>query len=595
MDELVKLAEYNNYEMNQTNQSLIEFIDFTELLFQQNQFLYEDLNDKLTQIIKYLSLFNENFIGAFKLNVSHYKLNQAFENDTLSLYLSEEYISFSDFLLLITSRYGIIMKNFDDLYNPIYILNKTGVDIFNNIYPKQKLNTYQINIYLMILDYRAFSEHFDLIIYSMGIHTFNIKNKFKKILFIIFSLDLLLVIAIIISLILFVTVFFVLVFYIMKNINDKLEEKFNETSIKEILIKKLYNLKLLLSFYDNDINIPINDLNNIYNDYRENLNTKVKEELKMYKKEGKNINENKNMNCIEIYKVIKKYEIFKNSGRKNTYSYSLIIIIITSLVVYIFILLRWIVFFKNDNLVLNCVALCEDANTSTNKLMNNLLIMIYDNQTLDEISQSLQTKDYISYLFTKLGLFYEAGGMFSRINLFDSTHTDQNTYFDCWLFYQNLQDDLFEKLKNKYINEQDKLYITMFVFCEWSKAMEFKNYKSTYLQLYNNVEVIMENFVNLKYENIISFVSDYEIIKIEIIYLITYIYLMEMVNQNILLFIMEMMNLLGKNIISTSIIFAFLLIFLLLIIYIMYIRNINNDYKKFLQIKKVFKICNLNE
>ena len=190
MDELEKLADYNYYEKNLTNQSMFDFIDFTELLFQQNQFLYEDLNKKLTQIIKYLSIFNDNFIGAFKLNISHYKLNQAFENDKLSLNLSEEYISFSDFLLLITSRYGIIMKKFDDLYNPIYILNKTGVDIFNNIYSKQKLNTYQINIYLMILDYRAFSDYFDLIINSIGIHTFNIKIKFKKILYIIFGLNL---------------------------------------------------------------------------------------------------------------------------------------------------------------------------------------------------------------------------------------------------------------------------------------------------------------------------------------------------------------------------------------------------------------------
>ena len=595
MDELEKLAEHNYYGNNLTNQNMLDFIDFKELLFQQNQFLYDDLNTKLTHIIKNLTIFNDNFIGAFKLNISHYKLNQAFENNKLSLYLSEEYISFSDFLLLITSRYGIIMKKFDDLYNPIYILNKTGDDIFNNIYSKQKLNTYQINIYLMILDNRAFSEHFDLIINSIGMHTFNIKNKFKKILFIIFGLNLFLVIVILLSLILFISIFFFLAFNIMKNINDKLEEKFNETSIKEILMKKLYNLKLLLSFYDNDINTPINDLNNIYNDYRENLNTKVKEEIKMYKKEGKNINEKKNKNCIEIFKVINKYEIFKNSGRKNTYFYSLIIIIIVNLVLYIFVYLRWIVFFQNDNLVLNCVALCEDVNGSTNKLMNNLLIMIYDNQTLDDISQSLQTKDYISHIFTKLGLFYEAGGMFSRINIFDSIHTDQNTFFDCWLFYKNLQNDLFEKLKNKYINEQEKLFTTMFIFCEWSKAMEFKNYKATYLQLYNNVEVIMENFANLEYENIILFIIEYEIIKIEIIYLITYIYLVEMVNQNIITFILEMMNLLGKNITSTSIIFFFLLIFLLLIIYIIYIRNINNDYRKFLQIKKVFKICNLNE
>ena len=594
MDELKKYTE-RNYGENRTILNTLEFIDFTELLFQQNKFLYEDLNIKLTQIIKYLSFFNENFIGTFKLNISHYKLNQAFENDTLILNLSEEDITFSDFLLLITSRYGIIMQNFDDLYNPIYILNKTGVDIFNNIYSKQKLNTYQINIYLMILDYRTFSEHFDLIINSIGMHTFNIKKKFKKLLFIIISLNLILVIVILSSLLLFVGVFFFLAFNVLKNINDKLEEKFNETSIKEILMKKMHNLKLLLSFYDNDINAPINDLNNIYNDYRENLNTKVKEEMKMYKKEGKNINEKKNKNCLEMIKVIHKYEILKNSGRKNTYFYSLIFIIITSIIIYIFIFLRWIVFHKRDDVILNCVALCEDVNTSTNKLMNNLLIMIYDNQTLDDISQSLQTKDYISYIFTKLGYLYEAGGMFSRANVFDSTYTDQNINFDCWLFYQNLQNNLFEKLKNKYINEQVKLFTTMFIFCKWSKAMEFKNYKSTYLQLFNNVEVIMENFVNLKYENIISFFVEYGMIKIETIYLITYIYLMEIMNQNVFTFIMEMMNLLGKNIISTSIIFFFLLIFLLFIILVMYIRNINNDFKKFLQIKKVFRICNLNE
>jgi len=594
MDELKKLAEYN-YQGENGEYQIDGFIDFTELLFHQNQFLYEDLNSKLIQIIKNLPNFDEDFVGTFKLNISHYNLNQHFENDTLSLYLSEELIPFSDFLLLVTSRYAIIMNNFEDLYNPIYILNKTGVDIFNNIYSKQKLSTYQINIYLMILDYKAFSEYLDLTVEAMGLHTSNIKNKFKKILFIIISLNLFLVIFILASLVLFVSIFFFLAFNTMKNINDNLEEKFKETSIKEILIKKLYNLKLLLLFYDNDINIPINDLNNIYNDYRENLNTKVKEEMKMYKKEGKNINEKKDKNCIEIFKLIQKYEILKNSGRKNTYFYSLIFIIIISLIIYIFIFIRWIIFFKKDDLMMNCVTLCENVNTSTNRLMNNLLIMIYNNKTLDDISRSLKMQDYISYIFTKLSSLYEAGGMFSRANVFGSTYTDENINFNCWLFYQNLQNDLFEKLKNKYINEQQKLFVTMYIFCEWSKALEFKNFKAIYLMLYNNVEVIMENFDNLKYENIILFFIHYEIIKIEIIYLITYIYIMEMMNQNVLVFIMEMMKRLEKNIISTSIIFLFLLIFLLLIIFIVYIRNINNDCNKFLQIKKVFKICNLNE
>ena len=595
MDSLKDLAEENIYKENSKNLNESLLLDFTEIIFQQSQFIYESLNTELAQIIKYLSYFKGNFIENFKLNISHYKINQNFENNTLTLYLSKKNLTFSDFLLLVTSRYGVIMKDKKDLYNPIYILNKTSDNIFNNIYSKQKLNSYQINRYLMILDYRAYSEHFENVIISMGGHTFNIKDKLKKLLFITISLNLFLVIVIIASLILFVCIFFYLVFNVLKNINDKLEEKFSESTIKEILRKKLYNLKLLLSFYDNDINVPINDLNNIYNDYRENLNTKMKEEMKMNKKEGKNINEKKNKNCIEIFKVIKRYEILKISGRRNIYLYSLLFIIIGSLIIIIFSFLRMIIVNRRDDIMMNCVALCEDVNSSTNRLMNNLLIMIYNNQTLDDISQSLQNKDYISYIFGKLGTFYEAGGMFSRVNTLDSTQTDQNIIFNCWLFYQTLQNDLFEKLKNKYINEQDKLFFTMFISCEWSKAMEFKNFKATYLQLYNNVEVIMENFVNLEYGNIILFFIEYEVIKIEIIYLITYIYFMDIMNQNVLLFIQEIMNSLGKNVINTSIIFFFLLSFLLLIIFVIYIRNINNDCRKFLQIKKVFKICNLNE
>ena len=125
--------------------------------------------------------------------------------------------------------------------------------------------------------------------------------------------------------------------------------------------------------------------------------------------------------------------------------------------------------------------------------------------------------------------------------------------------------------------------------------MEFKNYRAIYLQLYNNIEIIMENFDNLDYENIVLFFNDYAIIKIEIIYLITYVYLVEIMNKNINLFSKQIINLLGTYVISTSITFFSLLVLLVIIIYIVYIRNVDNDCKKFIQIRKVFKVCNLNE
>ena len=598
MNELIKFSEktYSNSSIYGINSSMLSFIDFTELIFNQNHFLYEDLNIQLSSIIKYLSLFDkENLIKDLKLNISHYKINQNFENDTLELFLSEEYLPFSDFLLLITSRYGIIIKNFEDLYNPIYILNKTGVEIFNNIYNKKMLNLYQINIYLMILDYKSFSNNFDFVMTIMNTHIFNMKNKFKSLMYIFIFLNLFLVMVILLLLIIYVSLYLFIVLNILKKINDKLEEKLGESSIKEILRKKIYNLKLLLSFYENDLNVPINNLNNIYIDYKDNLNTKIKEEMKMNKKEVKNLIENNNKNCIQIYKVLNKYKLLKNSGRKSIYLKSLIFIIIISLLLFIIIFLNWIIFFKRDQITLDWVILGEDINSSTNKLMNNLLIMIYDNQTLDDISQSIKTKDYISYIFTKLSQLYDALGIFMKLNFLTPAYTNENLNYNCWLFYKNLQDDLFEKIKNKYINEQDELFITFYIFCQWSKAMEFKNYRAIYLQLYNNIEVIMENFDNLTYQNIVLFFNEYEIIKIEIIYLITYVYLVEIMNKNINLFTQQIINMLGKYIISTSITFFSLLVLLIIIIYAIYIRNVNNDCKKFIQVRKVFKVCNFNE
>ena len=594
MNELIK-GDTASY-INKINQNMSAFTDLTELLFNQNNFLYVELNIQLSSIIKYLSLFdNENLIKNFKENVFHYKINQNFENDTLELYLSEEYLLFSDFLLLLTSRYGMIIKNFEDLYNPIYILNKTGAEIFNNIYNKKKLNSYQINIYLMILDYKHYSEHFDLIIKEIRIHISNLKKKFKRLMYCFMILNLFLVMAILLILVIYVSLYFFIIINILKSINNKLEEKLGETSIKEILRKKIYNLKLILSFYENDLNVPINDLNNIYSDYKDNFNSKVKEEMKMNKKEEKNQIENNNKNCNQIFKVIRKYELLKNSGRKSIYFNSLIFIIIISLIIFIIILLKWIIFFKRDKITLDWITLSEDINSSTNKLMNNLLIMIYDNQTLEDISQSMQTRDYISYIFDKLGELYEAGGLLMKLNFLTQAYTNSNINFNCWLFYRTLQDNLFEKIKNKYINEQDKLFNTLYIFCDWSKVMEFKNYKTMYLQLYNNIEIIMENFDNLTYKNIVLFFYENRIIKLEVIYLITYIYLVEMMNKNFKYFISEMINILGTNVISTAVAFFILLVLLIIIIFFIYIRNVNNDCKKFIQIRKVFKVCNLNE
>ena len=222
--------------------------------------------------------------------------------------------------------------------------------------------------------------------------------------------------------------------------------------------------------------------------------------------------------------------------------------------------------------------------------------MIFNNQTLDDISSSIEGKDYIKYIYNKLTDIYIADQYFYMLDEIP-TINDYNIKFDCKLFYQNLKNDLFEQLKNKYKNETQKLYNTMNYFCNWSNVMMFKRYKTVYLQLFQQVKILMENFNNNdSYEGIVKSInSNDDIGRIEIIFLITYKYLIDVINSNVEIMITTMMKKMGKNIIITSLIYLIMLIILAFVIYFVYLRNINSDFKKFIQVKKVFKVCNTNE
>ena len=56
-----------------------------------------------------------------------------------------------------------------------------------------------------------------------------------------------------------------------------------------------------------------------------------------------------------------------------------------------------------------------------------------------------------------------------------------------------------------------------------------------------------------------------------------------------------MVNRMESYIIFHLITFISILIILTFTIFFIYIRNLDNDCKKFIQVKKVFKICNIND
>ena len=603
MNDMTMASMIYSYLVDLTNKDLdnknMKFVNFTELIYTQNQFLYIHLNNILSNLTKYLTSFDEkDVISSFNLNVPHYKISQNMKNNNITISPSKENISFSDFLLLMTSRFGILTNDINDITKPIYILNKTGNNAFNNVYTQEKLSSYQENIYLMILDYKTFSSYLELVNNEIGMFSYFRKAKIKKIIYIFINLNLFVLILILIILFGYISLYLIVIFKILDDVYIDLRKKIGVSFVKDIFIKKIDNLKLLLNFFENDINKTINDLNDIYNDYHEKYNLKLKEESKLFRKEGKNEIQvkKKKIGCIKLIKIFMKFQLYKYTKRKKLYAVAILFNLILILSIYFIIFFKWIRFFNQDDIALKWVDAGTQFSSDTSKLMNNFLIMLFNNQTLDDISSSVEGKDYIKYIYNKLTDIYIADKYFYMLDEIP-TINDYNIKFDCKLFYQNLNNDLFEQLKNKYKNETQKLYNTMNYFCNWSNVMMFKRYKTIYLQLFQQVKIIMENFNNNdSYDGIVKSINNNDDIgRIEIIFLITYTYLIDVINSNVEIMITTKMKKMGNNIIITALIYLIMLIILTFVLYFVYLRNINNDFKKFIQVKKVFKVCNTNE
>jgi hypothetical protein len=261
---------------------------------------------------------------------------------------------------------------------------------------------------------------------------------------------------------------------------------------------------------------------------------------------------------------------------------------------YISILIIWYIYFKKDTLLGEWIPLTDGATLDTSKLMNSLLTMIYNNQTLDEISLSFKTKDYISYIYTKLTYLYQAD-KYKEIVKSITNFEEKNLNYDCTYFTNNLNNQFFSSLLNKFIDEQEELNNTINSFCKMSKSMDFENYKTIFLQLFSLIKSSMINFKNYEYNDIIEFIDKYEIYKIEIMYLLTYSFWLDLLNQNVQQSMIIMTNKMKTDINVSLAIILIIVIILIFLTFFIYIRNIKNDCKNFIHIRKLFRVYNSNE
>ena len=574
------------------------FVDFSELLFKQAKILSNKLEYILGDLIEYLSNFNGNeFIQSFSQNITHYQIHQNNSNENNLIFSAKkENIVFTDFILLITSRCGILTKDMKDFQNSIYFLNVGGNDIFKNVYNKNRLNSFQENYYLLLLDNEAFFGQIYYAIQQIEDHIFLLQRSFNSVIYIFLNINFIFIVLILVIIFGYIYMYFIIIFKILQNIYYNLNQKLGANLVKDLMRKKIDNLKLILSFYENDLNATINDLNNIYTDYTDSYNLKIKEDSKQIKKEGRNETNSKikKYNIFNFFKIANKFKLFKSSGRKSIYLYGLLFIIIISIILYIIVLILWIYFFKKDNSVHEWDSIAEEVINASNRMMSSFLIMIFRNQTINELSNGFENKEFLFFIYNKLSKLYNAKKYLGTMGDLLIT-TEKTMKYDCQEFFQTLKNDVFFELEKLYEKEKEKFYFTIWYFCEVSNIMIFKNYKTIYLQLFNKVKNVIENFKNKKYSDIIDFYNQNEVVAIEVIFLIVYSYLLSLMFNNTQHCIIVILEIMHKNVIISGVIFLSMIGFLILNIILIYVRNVNKDTKQFIHIRKVFKICNINE
>ena len=125
--------------------------------------------------------------------------------------------------------------------------------------------------------------------------------------------------------------------------------------------------------------------------------------------------------------------------------------------------------------------------------------------------------------------------------------------------------------------------------------MAFKNYKSVYMQYFNLIDNVMQNMVNGDYGEMILFIVYSDLVSIEILYFITYTYLLDLMNINIQNIFEDILAQINNKIDILGIIFVIAFIHLISSIYFSFTRNVDNECRTFVQMKKIFRVCNINE
>jgi hypothetical protein len=221
--------------------------------------------------------------------------------------------------------------------------------------------------------------------------------------------------------------------------------------------------------------------------------------------------------------------------------------------------------------------------------------MVYLNLTIEDINKAERYnisngEDVFSHIYNDIEELYEANKLRNKLGNYNLDNIDSYFNFNCSSYYE------FLFKSNDILRTRGKIFKEFLLeICEETNIFKTNNYKQIFSMLLENIQIGMNELNSTSYSGLINNFFDPRFPRIVLSFLIVYHYAFQILGQQIQRKSYQKMSLLliSNSNVGTALAYLSCIFFILMIIFF-YVLKINNDYKKIIELKKVFKVCNKN-
>ena len=500
-----------------------------------------------------------------------------------------------------TTGFLVMSSNFGYFFERVFIVNNININNltispFIHIHLSEQLSQYQIYYYYLVLNYHNFAERMETITERLIIKTKILGLSCMRIIFISIALNCIFYLLLHIVLVIYILIYYKLIIDLCEEIEHKMNIKNDNIGVKEMFLKKIEKLKIIVSLYKQDIYQAVVDLNFIYDNYRKFIEDKKLEMEKYLKKEKYSSNTNKILNSINKNKKIKIKHIIKIPENKRHFYYCLITLVYSIILNIIFFII-WISYYIVYNRIANLFESHGNLSNDAYKFINYYQLMIYQNFTIEDINNFQKYnkslgEDIFSNMFNDLQALYESKKYMDKLGQYNLGNINSYYNYTCISYYEYLFSS------NSFLGNMNVIFKNFLVFaCNNSKVFQTNNnYKQLFTILFTNIQSGINEIKGRSYDELIKVAHNGNLPKLIIYFLTVYHYAFQIMGSQLQRKSSERLNSLMSSYIklSFSLYYISSIVFILVIIF-EYILKINSNYNKIQEIKKVFKVCNKKE